>query len=563
MKGNALQNLSLLIEALDKANRLPIAEIAENPQLKADIKNIFKTHNIEGVLNQLTQDLSEQWQRAESAKALPALNSDSILRAYAQREHERLKRADAPVYHTKIVGEDTPGRFSRYFKALARNAKTAIPDKAPGDAEKNFETVFNTVWADGAVKINVTADPSLLNSYMDYTPYRVNYATYLSIPTLSEMTDRPLDLVFKKFAKVKSPNKKFTEAAEQFFKDEQIPSVTRDALFFALMSCRGSLTVPVLKNGRLHFNAFNDTQFSYGLAPGYDILTAPYTSTRVGPLYCLGAQLKHGTSAFFLCPGFEPLFGIGLNRVPMLRQAADAWNLYVHVLKILLVRSQVIIEKMEGDIQTDTMLKRMKSMLQTLTQTMGAGTVIEQPRGTTLDILNNNIGPGTADIASVFKEFVGAVTGVAPEYFFGGSNANYSMSAFNIASTNENLRARYQVKQLEPLLRFMLNTAIAYDERFKGLGIAENDFDLEFESIYDETGQEKADLNGKRTETLIRQREYSELEKQFKQEGLLSEEISFEGLAPDHDGDDETGNGKNEKKVDAPSGGGQLTKPLS
>lgn len=154
------------------------------------------------------------------------------------------------------------------------------------------------MWANGALKINVEGDPSLLNSYLDYTPYRVNYAAYLSVPTLSEMVDRPLDLVFKKFAKVKSPNKKFTEVAEKFFKDEQIASVCRDAVFNSTLSPRGSLTVPILKNRRLHFNAFNDTQFSYGLAPGYDVLTAPYSSTRVGPLYCLGAELKHGVSAF-------------------------------------------------------------------------------------------------------------------------------------------------------------------------------------------------------------------------------------------------------------------------
>lgn len=560
MKGNALQNLGMFIEAIDKASKLSIAEIAEQPNMKADIKKIFEVHNIEGVLNQLTHDLREQFARAEDAKNLPAMNTNALLRAYAQREHERLKGANAQTYFTKIVGEDTPGKFTRFFKALARNAKTEIPQSAPAEIEKQLETVFNTVWADGALKINIEGDPSLLNSYMDYTPYRVNYAAYLSVPTLSEMVDRPLDLVFKKFAKVKSKNKKFTEVAEQFFKDEQIPSVCRDAVFNAVLSPRGSLTVPILKNRRLHFNSFNDTQFSYGLAPGYDVLTAPYSSTRVGPIYCLGAELKHGTSAFFLCPGFEPLFGIGLNRVPVLRQAADAWNLYVHVLKILLVRSQVLIEKMEGDIQTDTMLKRMKTMLQNLTQTMGVSSVTEQPRGTTLDILNNNIGPGTADIASVFKEFVGAVTGVAPEYFFGGSNANYSMSAFNIASTNENLRARYQVRQLEPLLRFMLNTAIFYDERFKGLGINENDFEIEFEPIYDETGQEKADLIGKKTETLIRQREYSELETAFKQLGLLDEEVDLSEFAPDHDGDDAT-QGEGGKGEQAPAG--QLTKPLS
>lgn len=116
MSGNALQNLGLFIEALDKANRLPISEIAENPQLKQDIKKIFQTHNIDGVLNQLTQDLREQLAQAESAKQLPSLNTNALLRAYAQREHERLRGAKAETYYTKIVGQDTPGQFTRFLK---------------------------------------------------------------------------------------------------------------------------------------------------------------------------------------------------------------------------------------------------------------------------------------------------------------------------------------------------------------------------------------------------------------------------------------------------------------
>lgn len=545
---SALKQLGLLVDILDKAHRLPIAELTENDNFRGQVKKLMSTHNIEGILNQLTKDLREQRQMAEAAEPV----RDNLLLSYARRENSRVGQIQNPrEFVTQLVN---------FEPAEAVTVANTFLAKAKDDAEKSFETAYNTIYANGAMKINVPADPSLLSSYMDYTPYRANLAAYFSIPTLSEMVGRPLDLVFKKFPKVKSKNKKFSETAEAFFKAEQIPSVTRDALFYSVLSPRGSLTVPILQNGRVHFNAFNDTQFSYGLSSGYNSLTAPYSPTRVGPLYCMGAKLTHGVSAFFLCPGFDPLFGIGLNRVPTLREAATAWNLYVHVLKILLVRSQVLIEKLDGDIQTDTMAAQIKTMLQNLTQTMGVSSVTEQPRGTTLDILNNNIGPGTADIATVFKEFVGVVTGVAPEYFFGGSTTNYSMSAFSIATTNENLRARYQVGQLEPLLRFMLNTANTFDERFKSLGVKENEFDLEFDSIYDETSQEKADLNSKKTETLIRQREYSELEKQFKQEGLLSEEISFEGLEPDHNADDETG------EVDVGEAQGadpKLVKPLS
>ena len=540
---NAVKNMSTFIDALDKMAMLPAAEIAENPALKEQIKNVVSAQNIENVLVALLNDLNAQVSNAQR----PNPQRENLLMAYARRETARLKDAGGEVFKTKIIDTEL-------------KAANALP-VADAKTEEAFAAAFNTIWADGAIKINTPGDPSLIGSYLDYTPYRANYISFLSIPTLDQMINRPLDLAFKKFPKIKSENKKFVEAAEKYIVSEQIPAVMRDAVFFSVMSPRGSLTVPVAQNGRVWFNAFNDTQFAYGLSSGYNSLTSRYTSTRVGEIHCLGANLFHGVSAFFLCPGFEPLFGIGLNRVPQLVAAAEAWNLYVHVLKILLVRSQVIIEKLEGDMSTDIMLTKMRAQLQRLTATMGVGTTIEQPRGAQLDILNNNIGPGTADIASVFKEFVGVVAGIAPEYFFGGSNANYSMSAFNIASTNENLRARYQIGQMEPLLRFIINTAIHYDKRLSGLGVADNDFEIDFESIYDETEQERAELIAKKTETLIRQREYSELEKAFKHEKLLAEDISFAGLEPDHNADD------NEKPFDPdgppPAADSKLVKPMS
>jgi len=85
---------------------------------------------------------------------------------------------------------------------------------------------------------------------------------------------------------------------------------------------------------------------------------------------------------------------------------------------------------------------------------------------------------------------------------------------------------------IEPMARFIVNTFIRNDAAVAALGVAEDDFEIEFESIYDETEQEKADLQAKRTETLIRQREYPELESAFKQLGLLDEDITFEGMDP-------------------------------
>ena len=83
---------------------------------------------------------------------------------------------------------------------------------------------------------------------------------------------------------------------------------------------------------------------------------------------------------------------------------------------------------------------------------------------------------------------------------------------------------------IEPMARFVVNTFIRNDTEVAALGVSEDDYEIEFESIYDETEQEKADLAAKRTETLIRQREYPELESAFKQLKLLDEDVTFAGM---------------------------------
>ena len=92
---------------------------------------------------------------------------------------------------------------------------------------------------------------------------------------------------------------------------------------------------------------------------------------------------------------------------------------------------------------------------------------------------------------------------------------------------------------IEPMARFVVDTFIRNDAEVMACGVSEGDFDIEFESIYDETEQEKADLQAKRTETLIRQREYPELESAFKQLKLLDEDITFAGMAESTPGDND------------------------
>jgi hypothetical protein len=524
---NPVKELATLVNALEKISLMPRDEIVLNNTMVEEIRKSMAVDNINSIINAIANDYNAQ----KDYQAPDALSENALIHAYAQREHKRIqnvKDSDAKHYHTEIVK-------AKDFDALGKNK---LPERATRTAEQKFSSVFNSVYSNGAVKINTPSDPSTLLSYIDYSPYRVNYSEYLSVPTLSEMVDRPIAMAMKKPFKVKTENEAFKLALEKMFKKVKLQSVLKDMLFNSTLSPRGSLLVPVLRDDGISFNVFNDTQFAYGMGSSYSGITAPYNSVRIGDIYCFGAKLKHDVSAFFLCPGYEPLFGVGLNRVPQLRSAAEAWNLYVHILKILLVRAQVIIKRMNGDVQTDTMFGAMQVQLQRLNQTLGVSTPLVDPNGSTTDILNNNISEGTSSIAGVFRDYVASVTGLSPEYFFGGGNTNYSQAAFQIASTNEHVRSRYQIAMLEPMARFVINTLIRNDKAIQAFGVDEDDFDIEFESIYDETEQEKAELASKRTETLIRQRDYPELEGAFKQLKLLDEDISFAGLKPDHNSDD-------------------------
>jgi len=541
-----LEELAIMTNVLEKISLLPRDEIVLNPTMVAEIKNTLAASNIDAVITSIINEYNE----ARNVRDIPAASENALLYAYALREHKRLKNADGKAYVTEIVNAD-------HLEELRKQKE--LPAKATRRAEENFSSVFNSVYSNGAVKINTPSDPSTLMSYIDYSPYRVNYTEYLSVPTLSEMVDRPIAMALKNPFEVKTKNEKFKAVLEAKFKKVKLQAVLKDMLFNSTLSPRGSLLVPIKRGDTVTFNVFNDTQFAYGMGASYNGLTAPYDQMRVGDLYCYGAKLKHGVSAFFLCPGFEPLFGVGLNRVPQLRAAAEAWNLYVHILKILLVRAQVIIEKMEGDVQTDTMLSAMRAQLQRLSESMGVSTPIAQARGQQLDILNNNISEGTGDIAGVFRDYVASVTGLSPEYFFGGGNTNYSQAAFQIAATNEHVRSRFQIGMIEPMARFIVNTFIRNDAEVAACGVAEDDFEIEFESIYDETEQEKADLQAKRTEILIRQREYPELESAFKQLKLLDEDISFKGMEPV---EPEGGDGDDVIDGDGDHADSKLVKPL-
>jgi hypothetical protein len=108
---------------------------------------------------------------------------------------------------------------------------------------------------------------------------------------------------------------------------------------------------------------------------------------------------------------------------------------------------------------------------------------------------------------------------------------------------------------IEPILRYVINTLIQNDADIEALGVGLDDFEIEFESIYEETENEKGELAGKKTEILIRQRDYPELEQAFKTLGLLQDDITFAGMpatTPDGSDDNNVDNDKNKYILENP-----------
>jgi hypothetical protein len=532
---SAIKELSLLVNALDKFARMPIGEIRENKEMMDQIREVFNAHGVNQILNSIKQEMvaekNERFdQQIEMSEQKGFLYSYSRFKA----EQMRIESAGRNIYATGPLSADL---------VTARNAKPRAADKKALKESKvagEWQEIFNSVYANDAIKINVPGDPTQLMSFIDYSPYIFNYAKYLSVPTLSEFIDRPIDLAMKKLPEFEIKKVEAVEEFKKIIQAEKLEHILRDYLLYASLSPRGSLLVPIKQKNRIRWQVFNDSSFSYGLAKKTNSIISRYSISKVGDIFCLGVRLVDGISCLFNCPGFEPLYAIGKNKMSQIIEASNAWNLYVAALKIMLVRAQVIIQKWDGGGMTDTAYERLKAQLERLSQTMGLSTPIEQPEGAQLDIMNNNIGPGTADIATVFQQLAGILTGMAPEYFFGGNTTTYSASSFNIATTNENIHAKIQRPQLEPAWRFILNTHLMHDERMAPFKIAEDDFTIKSPSIYEETEGERVDIDGKKIDNLTKMRDYRELEDAFHALKVLPKNITFKRLPPDKDQDGNT-----------------------
>jgi hypothetical protein len=131
------------------------------------------------------------------------------------------------------------------------------------------------------------------------------------------------------------------------------------------------------------------------------------------------------------------------------------------------------------------------------------------------------------------------LSGVMPDYFYGSSTA-YAANNFNIHATHQNIRSDIQEAQIEPIYRFAINKMLELDKRFAKWKNRVDDFDIEFQSLYEATSIEKAQLDAIKIQNITTMAGYPELMPIFKREKLMEESDIYPdpvgGLGPKDQG---------------------------
>ena len=386
---------------------------------------------------------------------------------------------------------------------------------------KKFKEVFNSIYSDKALQIGTSQDPTFITSYIDYSPYIYNYQHYLAIPTLAETVDIPIEIALKTLPTIDFENDKLDEFFTKYFQTEKIKDKLKKFILYSTLSPRGSLVAPTLdKDGKIKVNVFNDTQFTYSVMPQYSRFNATDNEYGISSVYLIGKVLQPGTTCHFYCPGFEPLLGIGKNKMIPLKNAAEAINIYLYTIKVLCIRAQVMVQKWGGEGQTDSLLSSMKRMSEQINSSLSLNTAVKLPEGADLTLLNNNLSEGFAKISPIIKEFQAILTGVAPDRLYGSDTA-YSANNFNTRLTNENVRSTIQESGLEPALRYIVNTCLLHDSRLEKFRDLVDEFEIKFDPLYEPTGQEKVTEDKGKIDNIIAMSAYPELLEIFKKEGLF------------------------------------------
>jgi len=300
---NVTQQLQILVDSVDKLSRLKPMELAKNQKLTEQMSVVLSQHGLGRLVDAVQADYIAE--KHEKFRQRPYRQDDNFLSSYAKYKSAAFNvvKQGATTNHTMPINFGAV----RAFNGQIESDKTKIEAIKRLPETKAFAEIFNSIWASGALEINTPSDPTRLRSYIDYSPYLYNYAYYLSIPTLIQLVKRPINLALKKFPTVEFKKQELTEKMQKIFQRESIEDIIYDYLKFSALSPRGSLLVPIIQNGRVRFNVYNDTLFTYGSSTtAMSNITAQYSKTRVGDIFCLGTTLTNGTTCLFNCPDFDP-----------------------------------------------------------------------------------------------------------------------------------------------------------------------------------------------------------------------------------------------------------------
>ena len=516
---NTLHKLDELLKATLALADTPLLKLQENQSLMKDIKRIVSTQNFDAIMNSLRNERMNEELYKENPIQGKSPESLEFAKSYVDYQNvnyqifSKNKLAQTFYSHVPSV-KNSKAIPSEVINALAANVEKT-------KEAKRFKEVYNSIWSDKALQIGTSQDPTFIQSYIDYSPYIYNYQSYLGIPTLSQTVDRPIEISLKKNPIIDFKDDKVDMMFQKFIKNENVIPKLKRFLLYSTLSPRGSLVVPTLDaKGQIKINVYNDTQFTYSVAPQYSRFNSNDNEYGISSVYLIGKVLQPGTTCHFYCPGFEPLFGIGKNKMIPLKNAAEAINIYLYTIKVLCIRAQVMVQKWSGEGQTDTLLASMKKMSEQIDNRLSLNTAVKLPEGADLTLLNNNLSEGFAKISPIIKEFQAILTGVAPDYLYGSDTA-YSANSFNIQLSHQNIRSEIQETGIEPALRYIVNTCLLYDARFEKYRDLYNEFDIKFETLYEPTGQEKVNEDKGKIDNIISMSGYPELLELFKKEGLF------------------------------------------
>lgn len=530
------QQLVTLLTAIKALKDLPLEKLQKNGNLEKEIISIVNSRNVQSIVGNIQRDYRlakdlEFGKNQEKKSSGLTFESDTFLHSYARFQgaafqHLEAKKQKTPIRHT--------GSLKR-TEALAFNAAKTNPFKSneiqglkeAKEFKKVFTEAFNSIYSDRALQINTANDPTIISNYIDYSPYSWNYKDYLAIPTLSKTVDKPIQIATRQPPVLDFDDDALLKEMEKALKRMRFNEIVKKMLLNSSLSPRGALIVPIANDdGTIRFNTFNDTQFTYATSYQYSRIDYVENLTGVSSLYVLGHLIQNEVTGHFLCPGFEPLYAIGKNKIYQLKDAAEAVNIYLYTIKVLCIRAQVLVQNWGGEGQNDTLLKRMAELTDDINSSLSLSTAVKIPDGAALEILNNNINEGFSKVSPIIKEYQGMLSGIMPDYFYGSSTA-YAANNFNIHATHQDIRSDMQEAQIAPIYRFAINKLLELDKRFKKWRDRVDDFDIEFQSLYEATSLEQAEVNEKKINNIITMAGYPELVPIFKREKLMEESDEF------------------------------------